>query len=146
MTTVSCEYPGYLGPWKSPAGDLTTVVKLLEMHTMAKHSSSPKYPCVSALLPENAKRPIISADITQEDWAYFMYRWDTYKRVTCMQEGSVVRELIKCCSKQVHKVYHRGFSSNRKVEVTEESALSKLEEISVISRVKKMPAQSELVS
>ena len=113
---------------------------------MAKHSFSPKYPSVSVLLPENAKRPIISADITQEDWAYFMYRWDTYKKVTCMQEGSVVRELIKCCSKQVHKVYHRGFSSNRKVEVTEESALSKLEEISVFSRVKKMPAQSKLVS
>ena len=29
-STVTCEYPGWIGPWKSPEGDLETVVKLLD--------------------------------------------------------------------------------------------------------------------
>ena len=63
-----------------------------------------------------------------------------------MQEGSVVRELMKCCSKQVHIDYHRRFSINCKVKGSEESVLSKLEEISVRPVVRTLPAMSELVS
>ena len=86
MTIVCCEYPGCNGPWRSPDGDLTTVVKLLELHFLSKHNLPAQPPCVHAALPEDAKRPVINVNLTEEDWSYIMYRWEAYKKVTHMND------------------------------------------------------------
>ena len=54
-----------------------------------------------------------------------------------MQEGIVVKELLKCCSQQVKK----KFSNSSRDKVTEEYALSKLEQITVRPGVKMPPGE-----
>ena len=83
-TTVTCEYPGCEGPWKSPEGELDTVVKLLEMHFVSKHKPSQSSKS-SAAKVEKAKRPEIAAELSDEDWNYFLSRWEAYKKATSLQ-------------------------------------------------------------
>ena len=65
--TVSCEYPGCPGPWKSPEGELDSVVKLLDMHFKSKHESTPKTAKGVTARPEKAKRPEIASEMSDED-------------------------------------------------------------------------------
>ena len=98
-TVVSCEYPECT--WKSPKGLLDTVVKLLEMHLSSKHSpkisSSPKPSKSAAAKPEKARRPELAAEMSEEDWNYFLARWEAYKKVTCLEGEDLVLQLMECC-------------------------------------------------
>ena len=131
MTIVCCEFPGCIGPWSSPDGDLATVVKLLEFHFLSKHYLSHQFQDVSVALPERAKRPVISCNASEEDWGYAMHRWKTYKRATHMVEEDILTELIACCSEELRQSYHSRFSNNKCIE-SETSCLSKLKRIALI--------------
>ena len=63
---LKCEYSGC--PWVSPEGDLATVVKLMEMHFTANHKPDQTSKGNSSKV-EKAKRPEISAEMSDEDWA-----------------------------------------------------------------------------
>ena len=127
-TTVSCEYPGCPGPWKSPEGELDTIVKLLEMHFKSKHSSTkPKSTSAKA---EKAKRPEIAAEMSDEDWQYFLSRWEAYKKSTSLEGEEIVLQLMECCCEQLRRDHHRTYPGNQ-TTVTESSRLAEIKQIAV---------------
>ena len=131
-TTVTCEYPGCEGPWKSPEGELDTVVKLLEMHFVSKHKpSQSSIPKSSAAKVEKAKRPEIAAELSDEDWNYFLSRWEAYKKATSLQGEDIVLQLMECCCEQLRRDHHRNFPSQSSTSVTETTLLAEIKQIAV---------------
>ena len=131
-TTVSCEYTEC--SWKSQEGDLNTVVKLLEMHFSAKHrspvTSSSQTSKSSAAKPEKAKRPELAAEVSDEDWNYFLARWEAYKKATCLEGEDLVLQLMECCCEGLRRDHHRTYPSISSL-ATESSCLAQLKQLAV---------------
>ena len=75
VTSLQCEYSGC--SWVSEKAEIELCIRLLEIHVKAKHDG-PKNsakPTNSAAKPEKAKRPELSAEVSDEDWAYFLSHW-----------------------------------------------------------------------
>ena len=74
-----------------------SVTKLLAMHFISKYSStfkdSKSYPA----------KPKIVPNMSEDDWDYFLSRWEAYKEVTHMPGDYVVHQLIECCSEEIIK-------------------------------------------
>ena len=122
-----CEYSGC--SWSSPEGELDTVVKLLEMHIAAKHQHV-KATKVTAVKAEKAKRPEIAAEMSDEDWAYFLNRWTSYKKATNLEGEDITLQLMECCCDQLRKDHYRNFPSTTSLS-TEETILSQLKQLAV---------------
>ena len=105
---LPCEVEGC--PWTSPEGELDSIVELMKMHFTAKHSPS-KATKTSAAKAEKAKRPEIAAEVSDEDWAYFLSRWESYKKATSIEGDDVTLQLMECCCEQLRKDHYRNFSS-----------------------------------
>ena len=103
---LSCEFDGC--PWVSPKGEFESAVKLMEMHFAAKHQRS-KAAKVNAVKAEKAKRPEIAAEVSDEDWAYFLSRWEMYKTATNLEGDKVILQLMGCCCEQLRKDHYRNF-------------------------------------
>ena len=80
-TKLKCEFSTC--SWVSHEGELDTVVKLMEMHFAANHKQE-KAAKVTSAKAEKAKRPEIAAEMSDEDWAYFLSRWSSYKKATSL--------------------------------------------------------------
>jgi len=124
---LSCEFSEC--PWKSPDGDLNIVVKLMEMHYAAKHAT-PKVAKVSAAKVEKAKRPEIAAEMSDEDWNYFLCRWDAYKKATYLEGDDTLLQLMESCCEQLRRDHHRNYP-NSQASSTEESRLAEIKQIAV---------------
>ena len=89
---LECEFSDC--SWVSPEGELETVVKLMEMHFAAKHKPA-KTTKVSSRKAGKTKRPEISADMSDEDWAYFLNRWSSYKKATSLEGDDITLQLME---------------------------------------------------
>ena len=131
-TTVSCEFPGCPGPWKSPEGELETIVKLLEMHFKSKHTIAPQAAKGTSTRAEKAKRPEIAAEMSDEDWQYFLCRWDSYKKSTNLEGADIVLQLMECCCEQLRRDHHRNYpDSQSSGKATESTCLAEIKQIAV---------------
>ena len=108
--------------WKSPDGSLDSVIKLLEIHVNSRDSS------VSAK-PERAKRPEIGAELSDEDWNYFLSRWKSYKKSTNLSGEDIVLQLLECCCEELRRNHHRNFPAEQKL--TEDMLLAQIKKIAV---------------
>ena len=99
---------------------METVVKLLVMHFISKHSYSFK------TSKSYTAKPEIAVDMTEDEWDYFLLRWEAYKQVTHMPEEDVVPQLIKCCSEKLHKDQHSADTYS-----SESSLLSVIKQMAV---------------
>ena len=129
MTKVKlpCEFDGCT--WESIEGELESVVKLLEIHVAAKHQKN-KSTKATAVKAEKAKRPEIAAEVSDEDWAYFLNRWESYKKATNLEGDEVVLQLMECCCDQLRKDHYRNFPSNP-TSISEKDILSQLKQLAV---------------
>ena len=71
---LECEFDDC--SWVSKKSQIEICLRLLEIHVSAKHAPpkivpKPK-PSSSSVKPEKAKRPELSAEVSDEDWAYFL--------------------------------------------------------------------------
>ena len=124
---LNCEYAAC--SWVSPEGELYTVVKLMEMHFAANHKVEKvaKSPSVKA---EKAKRPEIAAEMTDEDWAYFLNRWSAYKKATSLQGEEINLQLMECCCEQLRKDHYRNYPSTS-ITTSESILLAQIKQIAV---------------
>ena len=104
-TKLNCEFSDC--PWISPEGDLAIVVKLMEMHFSANHKPG-QVAKVTAVKAEKAKRPEIAAEMSDEDWAYFLSRWTAYKKATGLEGDDIIMQLMECCCEQLRKDHFRN--------------------------------------
>ena len=99
------------------------------MHFTSKHQSSKSSSKTSAAKAEKARRPEIAAELSDEDWMYFLSRWEAYKKATCLQGEDIVLQLMECCCEQLRRDHHRNYPSQ--TSVTESSLLSEIKQIAV---------------
>ena len=101
MVVIECPYPSCT--WSSE--DLKTetiVMKHVELHIEAIHKKNePKKPENKS--KEKIKRPTLNEDIQEEDWRFFILRWERYKKTTELKEEEVVQQLMDCCSEDLQK-------------------------------------------
>ena len=131
-TILKCEFQEC--SWKSEKAEIGICLRLLEIHISAKHAPV-KNPPVSAshanAKPEKAKRPEMAAEVSDEDWAYFLSRWDEYKRATALTGDDVVIQLMECCSEELRRDHHRTFPKVEGDTATESSRLLQLKQLAV---------------
>ena len=132
MTRKKCEYQGC--SWQEESDDLAVFLGLLKIHVEAVH----QHPSQVSAKPEKAKRPELAAEVSDEDWEYFLSRWSDYKNATNLSSGDVVTQLMECCCEQLRRDHHRMFvsASNQGGSVTEATRLSELKQIAVRKRNK----------
>ena len=69
--------------------------------------------------------------MSDEDWAYFLSRWDDYKLSTSLKGGEIVLQLMECCCEQLRRDHHRTYPKTGVGTVTEETRLSELKQLAV---------------
>ena len=108
-------------------------VDLLKVHCDARH---PKSASVEKSKPEKAKRPELAADVSDEDWNYFLSRWERYKKVTSLAgEEEITNQLLECCSDQLRRDRHRTFLSDKlEAGLKEVDLIKELKQIAVQKR------------
>ena len=111
MTAIPCEFSGC--DWKSPPGSLNTVVKFLEIHVNARHSTNRQN---ASAKPEKAKRPEIGAELSDEDWNYFLSRWSAYKKATNLTGEEITLQLMECCCEELRRNHHRNYPADTPVD------------------------------
>ena len=86
--SIECEFDSC--DWKSAEGNLADVIRLYELHVKARHNSTQNAPRV-----EKAKRPELAAELSDEDWAYFLVRWADYKKATGISGTDIITQLME---------------------------------------------------
>ena len=131
-TILKCEYKDC--PWKSEKYAVDICLKLLEIHITAHHAPAPTHhakPSQATAKPEKAKRPEMAAELSDEDWAYFLSRWEEYKLATALTGDDVVIQLMECCCEQLRREHHRTFPKGDGGAVTETKKLEQLKQLCV---------------
>jgi hypothetical protein len=131
-TILKCEYKECT--WKSDKYTVDVCLKLLEIHIAAKHATAPTQPVKtpsSAAKTEKAKRPEIAAEMSDEDWAYFLSRWEEYKKATALEGDEVILQLMECCCEPLRRDHHRTFPKGEGAPATEASRLGQLKQLCV---------------
>ena len=126
--SVNCEFSDC--KYKTPEGELAVVVELLKMHFAAQHKSADKEPTKSAAKLEKAKRPELKLEMSDEDWAYFLNRWESYKKAAGLEEEDVVIQLMECCEEQLRKDHFRNYPTF-KTSDSEETVLKQIRQVAV---------------
>ena len=126
-TKLQCEFVECT--WSSPEGELDTIVKLMEMHFAAKHKPGQSAK-VTSVRAEKAKRPEIAVEMSDEDWAYFLSRWDAYKKATGLIGDDVILQLMECCCEQLRKDHYRNYPASQ-ISTSETARLAEIKQIAV---------------
>ena len=127
--TYDCEFEGC--EWTTETDTISDYVQLLKIHVQARHPQQNN----GSSKAEKAKRPELSADVSDEDWSYFKSRWDHYKKATSLTGEDLVTQLLECCSESLRRDHHRTFSgANAAADITEQTVLAELKTIAVCKR------------
>ena len=127
--SVSCEFSGCA--YKTPEGELAVIVELLKLHCSAKHRTVESQPNVKPQVKaEKAKRPEISVEMTDEDWAYFVSRWCSYKKAASLEGEDIVIQLMECCTEELRKDHFRNYPSFSTAD-SEENVLKQIRQVAV---------------
>ena len=104
--TERCEFKGCTKTFTFE--NTAEYVTLLQTHMAAVHPAANQRTSRRA---KKAKRLELAADTSEEDWSYFVSRFDQYKRTCGLQDDkTIVDQLLECCSDSVCQDHHRMYS------------------------------------
>ena len=106
--------------------DANVLISLIQIHERSAHPSVPNTSNTSA---EKVKRPTISASGTNEEWKYFLTRWNDYKLATRLTGCDIVLQLLECADDSLRRDLNRTFGSL--ANSTEEHTLDALKSLAV---------------
>ena len=92
--TVKCDWAECdftLGEINKDAASLPALVQLLQVHVTAKHQKGESIPGVGSGKSERAEKPKTFAEMSEEDWKYFLSRWNCQ----CGQNVEHTKQVIK---------------------------------------------------
>ena len=96
------------------------------------HTSVSVAPTQANAKTERMKRPIVSAEITLQQWSYFVWSWELYKKHTHIGEGDISTELLACCDDDLRS---NLFRANNIIQVSNE--------IEILEAIKTFAVKSE---
>ena len=133
MAPRRCEFQDCT--WSYDDSDIKTYLELLGRHCDAKHAK-PVDNSERNTKAEKAKRPELAAEVSDEDWNYFLSRWERYKKATKITGEEIITQLLECCCDQLRRDHHRTFLSGENDEegLTEVKLKEQLKQIAVQKR------------
>ena len=126
VTTYTCEYDDCNEEFKTET--LEHYITLLKLHVDARHKQH-----TTSAKAEKAKRPELTADVSDKDWSYFSSRGTQYKKATGLTGEDIVTQLLECCNEQLRRDHHRTFSGATESN-DEDTVLAQLKQIAVCKR------------
>jgi hypothetical protein len=133
MAPIPCPVTGCTETFQEGL-DPTVLVALLDLHSRAVHPApapAPQAP-TPRIKAENVKRPVITASGTEEEWEYFLQRWDIYKQATQLTGGDILFQLLETCDEPVRRDLTRAHGN-----------LLGVDEITVLQHMKKFTVRLE---
>ena len=109
------------------------MVRLLEVHFRSVNTCSHSSQGCSART--QARQPEAVAPVSDDDWQYFLFRWDCYKKMTVLKGKDIELELMECCSEPLRRDHHTHFASKR-ASVSEAKVLKEIQQLSVMAKNK----------
>ena len=95
--------------YETPELSDTIVAALITAHSTIHNQGNNKSQA------EKIKRPTISNGVSNEEWTYFLSRWDNYKTVSkiCEEEEEAI-QLLECLDEDLRKTLSRSVGDNLK--------------------------------
>lgn len=80
---------------------------------------------------EKVKRPTISIGCTNEDWQYFISRWQDYTEATQVTGKELILQLLECCDEDLRKDLTRTAGGKTMTDKTKEQVLGAIKILAV---------------
>ena len=109
--------------------DATVLLSLIQIHERTAHPQDQPGPGVQNTKAEKVRRPLISSSGTNEEWQYFLTRWDEYKLATRLTGHDIVLQLLECADDSLRRDLIRAYGSL--ANETEENALEAIKTLAV---------------
>ena len=125
MVNVSCPVAGCA----YQTGDLDSIVvaQLLAMHNGSAHAQTTQTPPMKV---ENVKRPTITSGGSNEEWEYFITRWNDYVDATQIDGKKKVIQLLECCDEDLRRDITR-LAGGSLVDKSEKDVLQSIKSLAV---------------
>ena len=78
---------------------------------------------------DKIRRPEVGPDMSNDRWAYFLTRWESYKTGCGLKDADVTGQLMECMSEVVREDHYRQFGG-KKVG-TEAELLEQVKQVAV---------------
>ena len=130
---IPCPVPDCVQTFQSDLAP-EVLVTLINLHKDTVHPSDRTLNTAPTPKPEKVRRPTISAAGSSEDWAYFLNRWDDYKRATHLRDNDISYQLLECCDENLRKDLTRTFGP-----------LATKDEKTIIANIKTLAVRQENV-
>ena len=69
--------------------------------------------------------------MSDEDWAYFLSRWEDYKPATALKGEEITIQIMECCCEQLRRDHHRTYPKTGTGTDSEEDRLAQLKQLAV---------------
>ena len=108
--------------------DALVLAELIKGHIATSHSNNAaRIPAAAKM--EKVRHPTISTSGTNEDWLYFLTRWEEYKTATRLQGQDVIFQLLECTDEPLRKDLNRTYGTL--TGETQPNALNKIKALAV---------------
>ena len=122
----NCDYET---PEGIPTWDLLTTH--LNTHVIAAHQTATAVPRTSQSKLAKQSRPVVSEDMSEEAWRYFVNEWERYKRQTGIKDQELLDELWCCMNDNLRQL---AFSEGGTKDLTNEDLmLTRIKSLAVVS-------------
>ena len=108
MPVITC--PKSRCTWKTDDLGEATAMRLIELHLGAEHEMDVKDKKEGHAKVERVRRPEVTPDMSEERWAYFLNRWEAYKKGCGLKEEGAMDQLVECLAEPVREDHYRQFA------------------------------------
>ena len=128
MAPIPCPAPGCTTTFQEDLAD-ELLGQLIALHAQTAHPPAATPATTPNTKAEKVRRPTITSSGTQEEWLYFLQRWQMYKEATKLEGRDVLYQLLESCDDQLRKdiIRTHGTLTNG----TEQQALESIRTLAV---------------
>ena len=101
MAPITCPVPECTQTFQEDL-DPAVLLSLVDLHSRVAHAAAPQAPS-PRVKAETVKRPVICASGTEEEWQYFLQRWNIYKQATKLTGGDIIFQLLETCEEPLRR-------------------------------------------
>ena len=124
---LKCQAPSCV--YRTEPMEAALAVEMLKMHVALNHTSSES--TGSIVKAEKVRRPTVKMEMGEDDFLFFIDRWDSYKRATGLTDAQQVRDqLLAACSDDLSRDLFRLVGTSLR-ELKEEDLLKKIKQLAV---------------
>ena len=109
MAPIPCSVPDCETTFQDTLPE-QVLLAMIQMHAITVHQATAvtnnQQPTVK---PETYRRPTVTSSGTNEEFTYFLQRWNQYKQATRLQAADTIFQLLECCTEDLRKDLARTY-------------------------------------